>query len=58
MGIWTLLIIAGAVIVIVLFVVWGPDVTSRRNGDGGPDRPQGPLGSGDSGGGGGDGGGV
>jgi hypothetical protein len=46
---WTLALLGGVAILIVLFVVWGPDLTKRRGGDGGPDRPQGPYSSGGSG---------
>jgi hypothetical protein len=45
---WTVGLLLGVVILIVLFVVWGPDISSRRGGDDGQDRPQGPYsGSGD-----------
>jgi hypothetical protein len=46
---WIVGLLAGALILIVLFVAWGPDISSRRGGDGGPDRPQGPYSSGGSG---------
>jgi hypothetical protein len=46
---WTVGLLAGALILIVLFVVWGPDLSKRRGGDGGRGRPQGPYSSGGSG---------
>ena len=49
MELWTVGLLAAGLVLIVVFVVWGPDLSERRGGDDGPSRAQGPYGSSDSG---------
>jgi hypothetical protein len=45
MDAWTVAVLVGALIGVVIFVGWGPDIGLRRGRDdrhGGPDAPSGP----------------
>lgn len=47
MDAWTIALVVGVLIGVVIFVGWGPDIGRRRAGDdrrdGGPDAPSGPV---------------